>query len=122
MSILARAVFAPAPPERLATLRLLIGGYALVYLLIRSVHLMSYADADPVLFTPVGVVNVLPRPLLPSVVRGLVVATVGLSIPFFLGYRYRWTAPLFALHCSGRSRTAIRSGRFSIPITCSCSR
>ena len=96
MTAFGRWWFAPVPAERLAALRILVGGYALVYLAIRSAHLMSYGDADPALFTPVGVVTVLPRPLLPIVVKALVAVTGLLSVPFFLGYRFRITAPLFA--------------------------
>ena len=62
MTTFGRWWFAPMPAERLAVLRILVGGYALIYLAIRSAHLMSYGDADPALFTPVGVATVLPRP------------------------------------------------------------
>jgi hypothetical protein len=95
--LLLRTWFAPAPAERLAMLRVLVGGYALVYLIVRATHLLSYAGLDPMLFQPVGVVSILPRPLLPVVVQALVAASVALAVPFFLGWRYRVTAPLFAV-------------------------
>ena len=38
---------APMPAERLATIRFLVGGYALIYLALRAPHLLSYAGRDP---------------------------------------------------------------------------
>lgn len=96
MSFLDRFWFRSTPPERLAMIRILVGGYAVVYLLIRFMHLTSYATYDPLLFEPVGVVTILPRPFLPIVTYLLVSATLLLSIAFALGVRYRYTAPLFA--------------------------
>lgn len=88
---------APAPPERLAVVRLLVGTYALVFLLIRAPHLMGYAHYDRAFFDPVGIVSVvLPRPLLPLVVQGLVVASLIFAVAFVLGYRHRITGPIFA--------------------------
>ena len=49
-----------APPERLAALRLLVGGFATVYLAARVVHLISFVDFAPPSFAPAGV----GRPLL----------------------------------------------------------
>jgi hypothetical protein len=91
-----RVLMPETPAERLAMLRLLVGGYAVVFLIARCLYLMSYADFDRTQFEPVGVVTVLPRPLLPFVVRGLVVATMVMSVPFLLGWRYVVTAPIFA--------------------------
>jgi hypothetical protein len=87
---------AAMPAERLAAIRVLVGGYALVYLVGRAVHLASYAGLDPARFDPVGVCAILSRPLLPGVVVALVIATVVAAVPFFLGWRYAVTAPLFA--------------------------
>lgn len=87
---------APMPPERLATIRLLVGLYALVYLIIRTPFLLSYAHFDPAQFEPVGVVGVLPRPLLPGVVQALVIGTLAFAPAFLLGWRFRITGPVFA--------------------------
>jgi hypothetical protein len=96
MSFVDKFWFPVTPPERLAMLRILVGGYALVYLALRFLHLTSYATHDPALFQPVGVVTILPRPFLPIVTYALVSATALLSIAFAFGVRYRYTAPLFA--------------------------
>lgn len=85
-----------APPERLAILRVLVGGYAFVYLVVRTPHLLSYSTIDPYWFAPVGVVTVLPLPLIAPVASSLVVACAIASGFFLAGYRYRITAPIFA--------------------------
>lgn len=88
---------APAPAERLAAVRILVGLFAAVYLAARIPDWLSYATFEPGHFRPVGVVTILDRPLLPNVVRGIAIATVLLSIPFLLGWRFRITGPLFAI-------------------------
>ncbi len=87
---------AHAPPERLAMLRILVGGYAFVYLVVRTPHLLSYSTVDPFWFEPVGVVSVLPRPLIAPVATALVIACVATSAAFLVGYRHRVLAPVFA--------------------------
>lgn len=88
---------APAPARRLAMVRILVGTYALVYLLIRVGHLLSYAHFNKAGFRPVGVVGlVLDRPLVPWLVQLLAVATVAAAVPFVLGWRYRIVGPVFA--------------------------
>lgn len=88
---------APAPAERLAAVRLLVGGFALCYLLGRLLHLLSYARFDRAQFQPVGVLAlVLDRPLLPVAVYIVTLATAACAVPFVLGWRYRVTGPLFA--------------------------
>ncbi|MEM9195841.1 MAG: HTTM domain-containing protein [Myxococcota bacterium] len=94
--VLDRVFMPEAPAERLAVLRILVGLYGCIYLPIRITHLWSYAGVDPYQFQPVGVVTVLPRPLLPAVVVTLVVLAVLFSFPFLLGFRYRITAPIYA--------------------------
>lgn len=89
---------APAPARRLAMVRILVGSYALVYLIIRVAHLLSYARFHPHNFKPVGIVAMLlDRPLSPLVVQLLTVATLASALPFVLGWRYRITGPLFAV-------------------------
>jgi hypothetical protein len=86
----------PAPAERLAMLRILIGGFAVVYLLARAPHLLSYGDIDLFWFSPVGVVSLLPSPLVPLAAKGLVIACIAASFAFLTGYRYRISGPVFA--------------------------
>lgn len=93
-------VMAPAPAERLGALRVLVGGFAMVYFLARLPHLVSYARFDAVHFKPVGVVWLaLSRPLPGWAVIALACAAAALSILFFLGFRTRVVGPLFAALC-----------------------
>ena len=87
----------PAPADRLALLRILIGAFALGYLAIRGVALVSVADFGDTQFEAVGVVNVLVAPLPAPLVRALVVLAFASGIAFLLGWRYRVSGLLFAL-------------------------
>jgi len=88
--------FAPAPAERLATLRVLIGGYALVYVIARIAELVAIAHLPAAQLAPVGVVRVLAHPLPPSAVTAIAIATAVLLVAFVAGAAYRITAPLAA--------------------------
>ncbi|CAN5642515.1 hypothetical protein BH11MYX1_BH11MYX1_40890 [soil metagenome] len=83
-------LFAPAPVERLAALRIAIGAYAFIYTLSRVRALVTaYAGS----FEAVGVV----RMMVPSSLElALVVATLLLLALFTLGVEYWLTAPLAA--------------------------
>jgi hypothetical protein len=95
-----RHVMAPAPAERLGALRVLVGGFAMVYFVARLPHLISYAHFDAAHFKPVGVVGLaLSRPLPGWAVIALACAAAALSIVFFLGWRTRVVGPLFAALC-----------------------
>lgn len=86
-----------APPERLAMLRILTGGFALVYVAARMPHLLGVTRFGAEQFAPTGVVSLLDAPLAGAIHHGLVIATAVAAIGFLLGYRYRVTAPVFAL-------------------------
>lgn len=96
MSALDRFWMPSMPALRLATLRVLVGGYGLVYFLIRLPHLLSYALDDLGRFAPVGVVTLAPAPMLPWLYRGLVALLGATSATFFLGVRHRVLAPVHA--------------------------
>lgn len=96
MSALDRWWMPATPALRLATLRVLVGGYGLVYLLVRLPHLLSYALDDLGRFEPVGIVTLAPAPTLPWLYRALVVLLVPTSLAFLLGVRHRALAPLHA--------------------------
>ncbi len=89
--------FAPAPAERLAALRILIGSYALVYVAVRLPELVGVARYGRTQFHPVGITRVLDAPLPPSVVLALALATCLLLAAFVAGFAFRATAPLAAL-------------------------
>jgi hypothetical protein len=88
--------FAPAPAERLAGLRILIGGFACGYLASRFPELVKSARLPPALFEPLGVVRVLGAPLPSAVAIAIAAATLALFAAFTLGFAYRVIAPLAA--------------------------
>jgi hypothetical protein len=88
--------FAEAPAARLAVLRILIGAFAFYLVGSHYEKWTKIGHTSPVLFQPVGVVAILDRPLPPAVFQCLIIATLVTSVPFILGWRYRFTGPLFA--------------------------
>jgi hypothetical protein len=93
---LARWWFAPAPPERLAALRIAVGGFATLWLIARLPELAAVASAPASRFAPVGVVRALDAPLPPAAVLAIAAATVGLLAAFTAGVGHRVVAPLAA--------------------------
>ena len=89
--------FAPAPAERLAALRILIGGYALLYMIVRLPEFIGVARYGATHFQPVGVVRILDAPLPPNVVTAIAIGTCVLLAAFIAGFAYRITAPLAAI-------------------------
>jgi hypothetical protein len=92
-----RWLFAPAPPTRLAMLRILVGAFALSFVVSRSTHLWSTVDLPRRQFEPVGVLAWLSDPLPKSFVRLLIIAAIPLGVAFIAGVRFRVIGPLFAL-------------------------
>ncbi|GEK79993.1 hypothetical protein [Agrococcus baldri] len=89
-------LLAPAPPERLAGTRVLMGAYTVGYLARRVRMFAKVHRTDPALFAPVGPVRVLQRPLPPVVADGLVIAELAASAAFTLGIAHRITGPVHA--------------------------
>jgi hypothetical protein len=87
----------PVPAARLALLRILIGAYALIYLLVRFQNLRSVARFDRADFRPVGLATLLTEPLPAIVVTAVTLLALALALPFVLGFRYRIFGPLFAI-------------------------
>ena len=83
--------------ERLRALRILIGGYALAYLLARLPEFYQVAKYGAANFRPVGVVRILDAPLSPTIVLVIAIATV-IALGFMvLGRAYEVAAPLAAM-------------------------
>jgi hypothetical protein len=97
VSRLARWWFAPAPPERLAALRIAIGAFAVLWVVAQLPEVLALARLPASQLEPVGVIRVLGAPLPPVAIAAIAVATVGLLIAFTAGLRYRITAPLAAI-------------------------
>jgi HTTM domain len=96
-SSLAARWFQPAPAERLSLLRVAIGAYALLYLLVRYTNLKSYGGFEDNQFEPVGPVALISEPLSSDFVTLLLLAAICLGITFVAGWRFAITGPLFAL-------------------------
>jgi hypothetical protein len=97
MSGLARWWFTPAPEGRLRALRILIGGYALVYVIARLPELVRVAHYGADHFERVGVTRILHAPLPPILALVIGIATAGLLACLVFNIAYRATAPLAAL-------------------------
>jgi hypothetical protein len=93
---LGRWWFAPAPPARLAALRLLVGTFSLWYLWRRRRMFARIAHTDPQLYAPVGLARPFRRPLPPRVVQASVDATLAANVAFVAGAGHRVTGPLYA--------------------------
>ncbi|HEU4579065.1 MAG TPA: HTTM domain-containing protein [Polyangiaceae bacterium] len=100
MNLLARFdawLLAPVPRERLALLRIGIGGYAWIYLLARGRDVLAPAHYPASAFAPLGIVRLLDAPLPPAALYALYGLCVLFGALFVLGAAYRWSAPVFAL-------------------------
>lgn len=85
----------PAPAERLAALRLVLGGSALVYTVVRAAHLAGQHSARQ--FAPVGPLAWLDSPLPQALIVALVAATIATGVAFTIGWRFRIAGPAFAI-------------------------
>lgn len=88
---------APAPAERLAALRIAVGGFAMVWLIARLPELAAMARSPASQLAAVGAARVLRAPLPPGAVIAIAGATIALLAAFTLGVAYRIAAPLAAL-------------------------
>jgi hypothetical protein len=86
----------PAPPERLASFRILVGLFTLGYLLVRFPVFWSLADGRASRFAPVGVLSVLTGPLPGWIVRVLVIVAILSAVTFTIGWRHRVSGPALA--------------------------
>ncbi|MEL6340703.1 MAG: HTTM domain-containing protein [Myxococcota bacterium] len=87
---------APAPPERLAAVRILTGVFTLVYCAIRAPAFLKLISPKPELLEPVGPLSFLSAPLAPAAVVIAVIALLPLGLAFTSGWAFRWTGPAFA--------------------------
>ena len=83
--------------HRLAILRVLVGGFAVLHLIVRVPHLRQVARFEVVRFDPVGPLGFLDGPLSPIVVDLLLVAAIATGAAFVAGWRMRAVGPAFAV-------------------------
>ena len=84
------------PAERLGSLRVLIGLFALVYCVARAPALASVSRLSERAFAPGGPVRLLDAPLSPDLVWLLLGATIAAGGLFVAGYAFRVVGPVFA--------------------------
>jgi hypothetical protein len=88
---------APAPPTRLAALRVLVGLFGTIFLVARASYLLDISALPDNRFEPVGVWAWLDSPLPVWLVRTGIAAGVALGIAFIAGWRFRVIAPAYAI-------------------------
>lgn len=86
----------PAPAERLAVLRILVGGFAVGYLALRFPSFWVLADGRGP-FEGVGPLWWLTGPLPGPLVEGWLLGTAVLGVAFTIGLAVRWSGPGFAV-------------------------
>jgi hypothetical protein len=86
----------PAPAARPAVLRVLVGGFAFCYALLRAPNLLSATQFHAGEFHPVGIARLLSEPLPSSLVYLSVGALLVSGALFVLGWRFKLVGPLFA--------------------------
>ncbi|MGA9278926.1 HTTM domain-containing protein [Ilumatobacter sp.] len=97
MTIWDRLVDSTAPAERLAAFRICVGVFVLTYLVLRAPVFWALADKSSPTFDALGVLGWLDDPLPRSLVRGLLVVAVVAGFAMSAGYRFRVSAPVFAV-------------------------
>lgn len=90
-------LLAPAPPERLAMLRILAGGYGVVWSLVRLPAHLGHVDQMATRWQPIGLLSVFSDPLPEGVVVMLAVVTPLLGLLYVAGWRFGITGPAFAV-------------------------
>ncbi len=89
--------FGAVSPIRLATMRLLVGGYTFWFLWTRKRHILRSAGGEASTFHPIGVARILEAPIDPEYFSLLYSFTLILSFLFCVGFIHRLLAPLFSL-------------------------
>lgn len=92
-----RAWFVPAPALRLATLRVLIVGFAWLYLFVRLPAVLVLHEHPAGQFHPVGLLLGWTAPPPVAVVIVAVLAAIASGLAFGLGFRARVSGPVFAI-------------------------
>ena len=116
-------LLAPAPPTRLAALRVLIGAYAAVHLLVTAPSFLQVVDLPARQFDPVGLLSWMPSPVAPATAAAVLGLTLAAGVGLILGWRWRLIGPVFAAGserggCLVRSGRASRAGASSYSPTC----
>ncbi len=87
----------PLEAQPVAFFRVAVGLFALAYLAANWASLTSSTSFDPVQFEPIGITSIASAPLSSWLVHSLLFAAFVFGIGFTLGWRFRFTGPLFAI-------------------------
>jgi hypothetical protein len=82
--------------ERLRVLRVLVGAFAVAYLVVRLPHLLGLAHYHDARFAPVGILAGFDTPLAPGLFQAILLAAIPLGVAFTAGWRVAWSGPAFA--------------------------
>ena len=93
---LARWWDTPVPAARLACLRIAVGVFAFVYLIVRTSSLVSVTAFSPTEFMPVGVVSLLAAPLPAVWVYAIDCLALAFGLAFVCGAGFPLVGPVFA--------------------------
>ena len=97
MNTVDRWLLEPAPARRLGVLRILVAGYATVFLVARWPSYWSSTNLPARRVEGVGVLWWLDDRLCPGAVQVVLVVTVLVGIMATIGWRFRFTGPAFAI-------------------------
>ncbi len=86
-----------APARRLAAFRVLTGGFALTYLVLRFPYFLDLTDLDRGRWDPPGILGPLAQPPSPGLVTAVLLLAVASGMAYTAGWRFRVTGPVFAL-------------------------
>lgn len=89
--------FQPLPPARLAILRISSGCLSLWYLVARYDMLMRFPANSRSMYEPVGLMQFGTEPFSAVTFSILLWATIGFNILYILGWKFRYTGPVFAV-------------------------
>lgn len=92
-----RWLHAPAPPERLAALRIAVAGFVTLYLVANAGEFARLADRDTAAFEPVGLANALSGPLSGAATWAFFGVLVFSGVAFTAGIAARVIGPIFAV-------------------------
>lgn len=87
----------PLDAQPLAFFRILVGLFAVLYLVIRWPGMVSSVRFETSQFAPVGVATLASEPLAAWLVYALAAGALVTGVAFTLGWRYTITAPVFAV-------------------------
>ena len=94
VELIDRLVRPVAPAERLGAMRILVGLFAVIYMLVRAVAMVSAPDHAK--FSPAGLAKIVTAPVPGWLMIVSFILMIGSGLCFIAGYRFRLSGPIFA--------------------------